>query len=209
METDIADVRVRAGEDREVVHGEHRHVVEANKIGVLDPYGERQDAKPVVAELEHRVPEQQAHDRGVDLVRLLAVAMEREGQRGHLLEVARERRKRGHEALEAVDDDEAVVEEIGTRHLHSIDEDLGRGDGVVSVLGPLGGDGNAAAWAQGLDLRAERELPEIVDGESARNEVFAEDVGDGAGVTGPKGGVGGSEESGGTGPGHGDGGFGE
>jgi hypothetical protein len=51
--------------------------------------------------------------------------------------------------------------------------------------------------------------PEIVDGESARNNVFAEEVGDGARVAGSKGGVGGSEESGGTGPGHGGGGFGE
>jgi hypothetical protein len=40
VETDIADVRMRAGEDREVVPLENRHVVEADEIGVLDPQGE-------------------------------------------------------------------------------------------------------------------------------------------------------------------------
>lgn len=46
--------------------------------------------------------------------------------------------------MEAVDNDEATIKKIETRRLHSIDEYLGRGNGVVAILGPLGGDDNVA-----------------------------------------------------------------
>ncbi|KAF5480807.1 hypothetical protein F2P56_001520 [Juglans regia] len=209
VEANIADVRIRTREYGDVVNRENRHVVEANEFAVLDLHRERQDVKAVVAEPKHGVPEHQAHDSGlscgIDLVRHRALRMERERERGHPLDVARERRERSDEALKAVNHHQAVVEKIRLSDLHSSDEDLGSG-GEAAILGPFGGDGDASAWAQRLDPGTESKLPEIVDREDARNNVFSEEVRDGARDTGTEGGIGGSEESVGTGPGHGGGG---
>ena len=35
VEPDVADIRVRTGEDRKVVNGEDRHIVKSHKLGVL------------------------------------------------------------------------------------------------------------------------------------------------------------------------------
>ena len=133
------------------------------------------------------------------------IGMVRERERGHSLDVTRERRERRDEALEAMNNDETIVEEIWMSNLHSSDEDLTGGGGKVSRLGPLGSDGDATACAQGLDLGTESELPEIFDGEEARYNVFPEEVRDGARGACTERGIGGSEESGGTGPGCGNG----
>lgn len=81
------------------------------------------------------------------------------------------RRERSDEALEAMDDEETVVKEIGRRDLHSSDKDLRRGFSFAAVLGLLGGNGYTAAWAQGLYFGTERKLPQIADVEEARNNV--------------------------------------
>lgn len=65
----------------------------------------------------------------------------------------------------------------------------------------IGGYGDATAWTQGLDLSAESEFPEIIDGEEAGNDVFAEEVWNGAREACAERGVGGSKNSGRTGPG--------
>lgn len=67
----------------------------------------------------------------------------------------------------------------------------------------IGGYGDATAWTQGLDLSAESEFPEIIDGEEAGNDVFAKEVRNGAREACAERGVGGSEDSGRTGPGNG------
>lgn len=54
-------------------------------------------------------------------------------------------------ALDSVDDNKAVVEQIGMRNRNASDENLGGRGGVF--LG--GGDGDAAARAQCLDLGTE------------------------------------------------------
>lgn len=65
----------------------------------------------------------------------------------------------------------------------------------------IGGYGDATAWTQGLDLSAESEFPEIIDGEEAGNDVFAKEVRNGAREACAERGVGGSKNSGRTGPG--------
>lgn len=62
VETYVTGVRMRAREDRHVINGEHRHVVESDEVIVLDPHSKRQDAKPVVTEPKHSVTQHQAHD---------------------------------------------------------------------------------------------------------------------------------------------------
>ena len=56
VETDVAGVRVRAREDRHVINGKHRHIVESEEFSIFNLHRERQDAKPVVTEPEHGVP---------------------------------------------------------------------------------------------------------------------------------------------------------
>ena len=212
MKPHVADVRVRTREDGEVIDGEHGHIVESHKLRVLNLHSEGQDAKAVVAEPEHGVPEHEAHDsrlhRRAGTVEMLAGAviwMERERERRHPLHVARKWRQRRDEALEAVNDDHAVVEEIWLRDLHAADENLG-GGGVR--LDRIGGDGDAAARTQRFYLGPESEPPKVIDGEEAWNDVLAEKVRNGAREAGAEGGVGGSEDGGRTGPGGGSGGRG-
>lgn len=119
--------------------------------------------------------------------------MERERQRGQPLDFARERRERSDEALEAVNHHEAIVEEIGLRDLHASDENLGVRS--VVLLERLGGDGDTASRAQGLDLRTESQPPEILDGEKSGDYVLSEEVGNGAREASTERGIGGSEQS--------------
>lgn len=226
MEPHVADVGVRAGEDGDVVDREHSHVVEVHELLVFHLDCEREDAESVVAESKHGVPEHQAHDSrlhsheriisrwitittammmvAVVIVAVVIVAeemkiwIEREGERVHPLDVTRERRERSDEALESVNDDEAVVEQIRLRDLHASDEHLRRRHFIL--VEPLRCDRNATAGAESLDLRAKRELPKIVGVEEAGDEVLTEEVLDGAGDTGEERRVGGSEESRRTGP---------
>lgn len=128
----------------------------------------------------------------------MKIWIEREGERVHPLDVTRERRERSDEALESVNDDEAVVEQIRLRDLHAPDEHLRRRRFIL--VESLRCDRDATARAECLDLRAKRKLPKIVGGEEAGNEVLTEEVLDGAGDTGEERGVGGSEESRRTGP---------
>jgi len=65
----------------------------------------------------------------------------------------------------------------------------------------LGGNSDATACTQGLNLGAESKFLEIIDGEEAGNGVFAEEVGDGARKAGAERGIGGSEDCGRAGPG--------
>lgn len=108
-----------------------------------------------------------------------------------------------------MNNDEAVVEEIRMSDLHASDENLVRSSGgggeVRDLARSLGSDCDATAGTQGLDLGTESELPEIVDGEESRNEVFAKEVRDGARNARAERGIGGSEESRRTGPGRGGG----
>jgi hypothetical protein len=61
----------------------------------------------------------------------------------------------------------------GARLAEELAELPGRAEVIVA--------GDAAAWdGQGLDLGAKRKLPGMVDGEGARNDVLAEEVGNGA-----------------------------
>lgn len=70
----------------------------------------------------------------------------------------------------------AIVEEIGLRDLHASDEDLGScGADIVEALA---GDSDTTARTQGLNLRTEGKLPEIVDSEEARHYVLPEEVRD-------------------------------
>lgn len=207
VEPHIADIRVRTGEDGKVIDGEHGHVVESHELCVLNLHGECQDAEAVITEPEHCIPEHEAHDsrlhRGegsLDVVAGTVIRMEREGEGGHPLHVARERRQRRDETLKAVDHNHAVVEEIRLRDLHASDEDLRGGAGAGVRMDRVRGDGYATAWTQGLDLGAKSKSPEILDGEEAGNDVLAEEVGDGAREASAEGGVGGSEDGGRTGP---------
>lgn len=196
MEPHVADVGVRSGEDGGIIEREHRHVVEAHELGVLDLHGEGQDAEAIVSETEHRVSEHQAHNsrlrRRLDRLLSTMIWMERKGQRGQPLDFARERRERSDKALEAVNHQEAIVEEIWLRDLHASDEDLGVRS--VVVLERLGGDGDTPARAQRLDLRTESQPPEIFDGEKSRDYVLSEEVWNGTREASPERRVGRSEE---------------
>lgn len=97
-----------------------------------------------------------------------------------------------NEALETVDDDEAVVEEVRARDLDSVDEDL-------FLL--VGGDGQAAVWSQCLDFGSENEGFQEVDGVKARERELLEEEREGARGTGEEGGVGGGKHGEGSGGG--------
>ena len=73
---------------------------------------------------------------------------------------AGERRERSDEALNAVDDYAAVVEEVRSRNLHAVDEDLDAG-GVADRAGNC----ETATGASGLQLGAEGESGEVREGE--------------------------------------------
>lgn len=123
----------------------------------------------------------------------------RKGERIHPLDVTRERRQRSYKALEAVDNQEAVVEEIRTSDLNTADEDF---CGVGLIIGG-GGNCDAAAGVHSLDFGAESEFFEVFMREQAWNDVFTEETSDGAGssTTSSNGGIVGSKESGRTVPG--------
>lgn len=114
VEPDVADIRVRTGEDRKVVNGEDRHIVKSHKLGVLHFHREGWDAEAIVTEPEHGISEHQAHDSrlhragSLDMLTRTMIWMERERERGHPLHVAR---KRSDETLKAMNNHHAVVEE--------------------------------------------------------------------------------------------------
>lgn len=70
----------------------------------------------------------------------------------------------------------------------------------------LRGNSDATSCTQGLNLDAESKFLEIIDGEEAENDVFAEEVRDGARNAGAERGIGGSKDCGRNIPGRGSGG---
>ncbi|KAI8538624.1 hypothetical protein RHMOL_Rhmol09G0118700 [Rhododendron molle] len=67
---------------------------------------------------------------------------------------------------------------------------------------PRGGDGEAFAGGEGFDFGGEGEGEEVGEGEEAREGVFVEKEGDGAGGgAAGEGGIGGGEDGGGAAPG--------
>lgn len=97
-------------------------------------------------------------------------------------------------ALESVDDDETVVEEIRLHDLHSVDEDFSCGR---RVAGSGGGDGEAAVGGEGLDFSAEGKPAEEMDGVEAEDSVFLEEERGGARWACEERGVRGGEDGGG------------
>lgn len=212
VEPDIADVRVRTGEDGKIVDGEHRHVAESHELCVLDLHRECKNAESVVTEPEHGVFEHETHEcrlhrrSAVSVVEMMTgtvIWMVREGKRGHPLDIARERRQRRNEALKAMNHDHAVVEQIRLRDLHASDEDLRSDGGAGVVIDRFGGNGDASSRTQGLDLGAKRKFPQIIDGEETWNDVLAEEIRHGARKASPERGIRRSEDSGRTIPGRG------
>ncbi|KAL0348391.1 UNVERIFIED_CONTAM: hypothetical protein Sangu_1066900 [Sesamum angustifolium] len=77
-----------------------------------------------------------------------------------------------NEALETMDHDEAIVEEVRTGDLHSVNEDL-----ILTV----GGDGEAAVGGERLDFGSEDEGFEEVEGVKAWERELLEEEREGAG----------------------------
>lgn len=60
-----------------------------------------------------------------------------------------------HKPLDAVDDDEAIIEEVRFGDFDAVDEDFPGGDGFGGVDEGGGGDGETAVAGEGLNLGAE------------------------------------------------------
>lgn len=147
MEAEVGQEGVTtAGEDRGIVDRENRHRLELGELRVLDTHREGDDAVSGSAEADYGVLQHQAHDEERRRRRRHGGERRRgKRQRRHPLDVAGERREVRDEALESVDDDEAVVEDVRAGDLDAIDEDL-----VLAVAG----DGETAIRSDRLDFGA-------------------------------------------------------
>lgn len=124
VEPHLRHVPVPAGEDRGVVEGEHRHVLEARLLRVLDSHPQGEYAEPAVAEEDGGVTQHQPHDRRPGETGGTGGGNLRgEGSVGVPV-TARKRGERGDEAVDAVDHEAAVVEWVRVRDLDAVDEDL-------------------------------------------------------------------------------------
>lgn len=90
--------------------------------------------------------------------------------------------------MDPVDNEKAVVEEVGFSDFNAVDKDLEVGDGLVG-LRRRGGDGKTAVGGQGFNLRAEGQVAEEMKSVKARDGMFLEEKGEGTGWASEEGGV--------------------
>lgn len=93
--------------------------------------------------------------------------------------------------MDAVNENDPIVEEIRTSDLDATDEDFRHG--VVLALGESYGD--ATAGTSHFDFGTEIEFAKVMDGEEAGNEVLSKERRNRAREARAERGIGGSEES--------------